>query len=301
MMDQNELKKWLASECPLTWSLLNKQAQKNLPSGLIEYIGTGTISKIEDGKHNVKKIEKYLIDLKRLCGLKAVGDTYRRDFSGVNSEKQLAELFCEIALCTSLGNLSSKLQLRPSTGKGTYSDALFNLHGFNIFAEAKRYDDPWPHIDKPGDDPQKLIPYSRSIVQKPLGTERHDSARPRSMELRSKLRDVHKQFQEGKLNILFVFHSSFAETIRYLTQTFFGDSNFFNNDQQFVLEPDGLFYLEEWQNISACCLARIYAGSDIIFPFIWKNPRALLQIPRPVLETLGRHNQDSAEFGERHT
>ena len=94
------------------------------------------------------KIERYLKDLKNLCGWEIVKDNYRRDFSGVNSGNQLAELFCEIALCASLGNLSDKIQLRPPTGKGTYSDCRFSLHGFDIYAEVKRYVDPWPHIEK---------------------------------------------------------------------------------------------------------------------------------------------------------
>ena len=80
-----------------------------------------------------------------------VSDKYRRDLSAVNSENQVAELFCEIALCASLANRAQKLELRPSTGKGTYSDCLFNLSGFDIYGEAKRYVDPWPHIERIGD------------------------------------------------------------------------------------------------------------------------------------------------------
>jgi hypothetical protein len=71
-----------------------------------------------------------------------------------------------------------------------------------------------------------------------------------------------------------------------LTQALLGDSNFFKSDGEFVLESEALFYLEEWRNISACCLARVNPDSNIIFPLTWKNPRALLEIPRPVLDTL---------------
>jgi hypothetical protein len=127
------------------------KAQTNLPMALIGYLGVGTPSEIETGRNNLATIERHLAGLKNLCGLKTVGDTYRRDLSGVDSESQLAELFCEIALCASLGDISGKLQLRPSTGKGTHSDCLFDLHNFDVFAEAKRYADPWPHIEKPGD------------------------------------------------------------------------------------------------------------------------------------------------------
>jgi len=286
MASQDELKKWIKSNSPLFWSFLKKKAQTNIPKGLIEYISSGTPSEIETGRDNLTTIEKYLTDLKNLCGLKTVGDTYRRDLSGVDSANRLAELFCEIALCASLGNLSGKLRLRPSTGKGTYSDCLFNLHGFDIFAEAKRYVDPWPYIEKLGDGVKEDVPYSRSITQRPSGEKPNDSARPRSMDLRSKLRDVHKQFLERRLNILFVFHCSLAETIRYLTQALFGDANFFKNEGEFVLKSDGLFYLEEWRNISACYLSRFNPESGVIFPFVWKNPRAQLEIPKSVLEAL---------------
>jgi hypothetical protein len=290
MASQDEPKKWFRSNCPLFWSFLNKKAQTNIPKGLIEYISSGTPSEIETGRDNLTIIEKYLTDLKNLCGLKTVGDTYRRDLSGVDSANRLAELSCEIALCASLGNLSGKLTLRPSTGKGTYSDCLFNPHGFDIFAEAKRYVDPWPYIEKLGDGVKEDVPCSRSITQRPSGEKPNDSARPRSMDLRSKLRDVHRQFPEESLNILFLFHYSPAGGLiypkRYITQALLGDSNFSKNEREFVLESDGLFYVEEWRNISACYLSRLNPGSGVIFPFVWKNPRAQLEIPKSVLEAL---------------
>ncbi len=86
--------------------------------------------------------------------------------------------------------------------------------------------------------------------------------------------------------ILFVFHRSLGETQKYLTQALFGDSNFFKKGNKFILEEGGLFSDEEWRNISACCLACVNPGSDVIFPFTWKNPRALLEMPKLVLKTL---------------
>ncbi len=203
MVRQDEFRKWIKTNCQLLWNLLNKKAQKNLPIGLVEYIGDGTTSEIEAGRNNVRIFERYLKDLQSQCGWKTVGDKYRRDFSGVDSVNQLAELFCEIALCASLGKLSGKIQLRPPTGEGTYSDCLFNLHGFDIYAEAKRYADPWPYIERIGCEPNENIPYSRSIAKSPSGEKPHDSARPRSMDIKSKLQDVHRQFPERSLNILF--------------------------------------------------------------------------------------------------
>lgn len=291
MVSQDEIRKWIRSYCPLFWSLLSERAQGSLPKGLVEYIDSGTQSEIEDGRNHLVAVENYLTDLKKLCGWRTVCDSYRRDFSGVDSEKRLAELFCEIALCTALGKLSNKLQLRPLTGKGTHSDCLFNLHGFDIYGEAKRYADPWPYIERANDRLNREVPYSRSISERPADEKPRDSARPRSMDLRSKLRDAHRQFPEGKLSILFVFHPSLGESDKsksYLTQALFGDSNFFNKGNNLVLEPGGLFSNEEWRNISACCLARINPESEVILPFIWKNPRAFLEISKPVFDALSR-------------
>jgi len=139
---------------------------------------------------------------------------------------------------------------------------------------------------KIGCAPTKNIPYSRLIDRNLSDKKLHNWARSRFIDLKSKLQAVHRQFPEEKLNILFIFHFSLGESMRYLTQALFGASNFFKNKGEFVLGSGGLFYLEEWRKISACCLARINPDLNVTFPFAWKNPRALLQIPKPVLDTL---------------
>ena len=300
MADQNELKTWIRSNCPLFWSLLNPKGETGLPPDLIEYIGVGSPSEIETGRNNLATIERDLTDLRNICGWKTVCDNYRRDLSGVASENQVAEIFCEIALCACVGKLSGGLQLHPPTGKGTYSDCLFNIHGFDIYGEAKRYADPWPHIEKPGDVLNAEVPYGRSIAKSPLGKKPNDTARPRSMDLRSKLRDVHRQFPEGTLNILFVCHPSLGEPKRYLTQAFFGDANFFNDEGSFILESNGLFYLNEWRNISACYLTSVIPETGVIFPSMWKNPRAQLDIPGSVLDAIENlHNQAVHQIADK--
>ena len=285
MGNQDHLRNWIITNCPLIWSLLNGRAQKRLPKGWVEYIDRGGQSERESGQRNVKVIENKLLELRRVCGSYSIEDIYRRDFSGVDSENQLAELFCEIGLCASIANLSSKIQLRPPTGKGTHSDVLFNLHGFPIYGEVKRYVDPWPPIEKMNGPINLKVPYSRSISARPLEEKPHNSARPRSMDLRSKLRDVYRQFPEKALNILFVFHTSqVGESERYLRQTLFGDSNFFDHRTKAVLDSDGLFFNEEWRSISLVCLVRFDSEAGMIFPSIWKNPRAILEMPLPVLQ-----------------
>ena len=106
------------------------------------------------------------------------------------------------------------------------------------------------------------------------------------MDLSSKLRDIHKQLPDGTFNILFVFHSSLGESKRYLTQALFGDSNFFETDSDLVLEDDGLFSLDDWRNISACCLCRVNPDSKVVFTFFWKNPRADIELPEAICKEL---------------
>ncbi len=286
-MNQGDLKVWLEDNCQMFWQMLNTKAKTRLPTGLVEYIGIGSQSEIDAGRDHILSIERQLNLLSNEFGWKNVSDKYRRDLSGLNSENQVAELFCEIALCASLAKHAQNIELRPSTGKGTYSDCLFNVKGLDIYGEAKRYVDPWPHIERIGDSKNdKKIPYKRSISKAPPVEKPNDSARPRSMDLRSKLSDVHKQFPDGTLNILFVFHPSFGESKRYFTQALFGDSNFFKMDSGFVLESDGLFSLDDWKNISACCLCRVNQDSKAGFIFFWKNPRADIELPEVVRKEL---------------
>jgi hypothetical protein len=273
MTDQKKRSAWIESNCPLLWSLLNTKAQRTLPGGLVEYIAVASPSLIELGRNNLVSLDWHLKKLNTLCGWKTVSDNYRRDLSGVHSADRVDELYFEIALCASVGRFSGKLKLHPPTGKGTYSDCCFYVNSFEIYGEVKRYLDPFPHIEKPGEVLSQKAPYTRSIAK-------------RAMDLGSKLRDVHKQFPEGTLNILFVFNCSLAELRQDLTQALFGKANFFNNEAKFILKPDGLFYLDEWRNISACSLASLNPEIGVIFPFMWKNPRAESKIPMPVLEAL---------------
>ena len=282
MTDQNELKAWIESNYPLFWSLLNRKAQRTLPKGLIEHIDVGSPPEIKIGRDNLIFFERWLAELKILCGWKTVSDNYRPALSGVDSEDQVAELFCEIVLCASVGRFSGKLQLHPPTEKRTHSDCLFNVNGVEIYGEVKRYIDPWPYIEKLDEVFNEKEPYTRSLAQRPSCEKPQHTARARSMDLRSKLQDVHRQFPQRSLNILFVFHSSITEkTQQYITQALFGDSNLWSTDDP-VLESDGLFSMNEWCNISAGYLAHVNRDSKIIYLLSWKNPRALTEIPREV-------------------
>jgi hypothetical protein len=65
-----------------------------------------------------------------------------------------------------------------------------------------------------------------------------------------------------------------------------GETNFFREEQDLVLEEDGLFTKDEWRNISACCLARAYPESKVIFPAILENPRAQNPVPADVIKKI---------------
>ena len=60
--------------------------------------------------------EKYINDLIRVCGIKTVADTYRRDLSSVSDENAFMNFLHEIVLCASLAMLTSDIKLRPNSG-----------------------------------------------------------------------------------------------------------------------------------------------------------------------------------------
>lgn len=286
-MIQDKLVEWLNTNCPLFWSFLNKKAQASLPKGIIDYIGTGSSDEIETGRSNFKIIEKYLSELVSFCGNQKVGDNYRRDLSGTSSEQTLAEIFCEIVLCAKVGSYSRALELHPETGKGTFSDCQFFVNGSEIFGEVKRYQDSWPYIVKETESKDQTIPFSRSIY-KSSSDEKTSSntARPRHMDIQSKLENVHRQLPNGTKNILFVFLPSLGQPKNYLVQALLGEVNFLRSENELALEPDGLFAKEEWKNISACCFARANHKSAVIFPVIIENPNADNSIPKDIVKYL---------------
>lgn len=282
MANEADCRAYLSANCPNVWSLLNQGARKCLPPGLVEYLSPPNAA---IGKSWLAVADKHIELLVGACGLRIVGDAYRRDLSGVATERQLAELLCEIMLCSEAAKLSSTVCLRPDSGKGTACDVSFQLSGVIVFGEAKRYEDNWPPTDE---EPAK--PIMRSLVKAPLGAKPQESARPRSMDLRSKLQNVPCQFPDGTLNLLFIFHSSLGESPEYIQQTLFGEHTVFLKSDQVALEEDGLFASEEWRAVSGCCLSKVLPGGELICPVIWENPRALVPIPTPVRAALDRLN-----------
>ena len=282
MANLEALGSWLQCECPTFWSLLNEKAQRRLPPGIVKYLEEGSAGERETGRHHLKIAEKLLWHLVNFCSITVVGDAYRRDLSGVATTNQLAEVLCEIALCVSLSKLSPALTLRPASGKGTSCDVSFQVAGFPVYGEAKRYEDNWLS----GHTPQG--PISRSIVKAPPDVNPQGSARPRSMDLYSKLQKVPGQFPDGTLNFLFLFHPSLAESKSYIQQALFGEGAFFMPQNDLCLSEDGLFATEEWRIVSGCCFSRIEPEGNLVCPVVWENPRAFVPIPVPVRMALDR-------------
>jgi len=286
-MNQDDPIGWLTSNCPVFISLLNQKAKINLPSGIIDYIGKGSEGEIKNGKINFLTVESFLSELINYSSEKEVGNSYRRDLSKVSTEKALSEIFCEIALCVKIGSYSGSIILHPKTGKGSHSDCKFFINGSEVYGEVKRYQDSWPHIVKIGEKDNSKIPFGRSIFKSEADNKPSAVARPRHMDIQSKLEDVHEQFPDDKRNILFVFLPSLGEPRDYLVQTLLGQNNFKREEKDFALEKDGLFAKKTWEIISACCLTRANLKSKkIFFPVVLKNPNANMPIEDEIIEKL---------------
>jgi hypothetical protein len=270
---------FLQFQTPTIWSLLNSKAQSTLPPGIADFIGAGEPEVIEEGKAGLVTAERHLDALISLCGKADVLASYRRDLSGISTTTQLAELLCEMTLCASLARLSShKPQLRPRSGRGTSCDVAIQLAGHTVYCEAKRYADPWPND-------QGIT--GRSIFKSLSDASPQEARRPRHMDLQSKLKGVPKQFPQGTINILFVFHPSRTPSASYIQQSLFGEATFFMEPTEVVLQEDGLFMNDDWRAVSACYLSRVrWPDGNLVCINSWHNPHASTPIPAAVQELL---------------
>lgn len=279
MEDQKDSQLWLQSERPTFWNLLSEKAKRRLAPGIIEFMKEDGEAKTKIGKHHLGIAEESLLQLIRCCGPSPISHAYRRDLSGTSTAKQLSEILCEISRSSELRKLSPKIRLRSPSGKGTFCDVFFKLAGFDVFGEAKRYEDNWPT--------EEAEHMKRSILKAKAGESTHGSARPRYMDLSSKLYSLPNQFPEGTLNILFLFHPSTAgEAVRYIRQALFGDHAFSDVGNP-DLHEDGLFAIQEWRSISGCCFSRIDpVNGSLNCIAVWKNPRATVLVPTQVNKAL---------------
>lgn len=261
--------RFLKKDCPHIWALLNQRARLTPPNGFTEFIyGDWAV----EGRRLLRLTDARVHNLIMRTSAKAVGDAFRRDISGVDSQDKLAELLCEMMLIDALGMISSTPPIfRPKTDTGTACDVRVAVDGNDLYGEAKRFADTWEGG-------------KRSIAKSPAGSAKPDADRPRSMDLYAKMKCVYKQFPKGTLNVLFLFHPSVWNTHTYIRQALFGDAS--SLDESVALSGDGLFALSEWQKISACVLCRVNCDGTISIGKIWRNLKAGVVLPDSVGERL---------------
>lgn len=263
--------RFLEKECPHIWAILNQRAKQRPPKGFKEFLSGKWAA---EGRVLLRQADLRIFGLIEKTSEQLVGDTYRRDISGVDSENRLAELLCEISLADALGAISSVAPiLRPKIETGTECDVKVVVAGWVLYGESKRLEDTW----KGG---------GRSIVKSPPESRPSDAARPRSMDLFSKLKDAHRQFPGNALTVLFLFHRSFGETSIYIRGALFGDVSAFDESTHPALYDDGLYALDEWQKISACAYSLVSHDGTLSIVKIWKNPRANVSLPDSICERL---------------
>ena len=106
------------------------------------------------------------------------------------------------------------------------------------------------------------------------------------MDLFSKLKEVHTQFPENTLNVVFLFHPSVWNSPVYIKQALFGDASGLDESTEISLYDDGLFALDEWQKIAACAYSRVNTDGTFRIVQIWTNPKANVFLPENVRERL---------------
>jgi hypothetical protein len=269
----DKVKAWIEKECQLFWQMLNHKARLNVPKGIMEFLNSGSDSEIENGMKKFSIIEKYLKILNQKNKIDEIADKYRRDFSNVKSEKQLSEIFSEIAVCATISIISTEFCLKPVTRKSKHSDFKSIIESYEVYGEIKRFE-----------DKKKFI--ARSILTKADNIAKQKTSIPRFVELFGKLEDVYKQLPLDSINIIFLFHFSFGETVKYVKQVLFGEANFFNKKENLALEPISLFSKNEWKNISAVCLCRLGENGLVEFYEIFINPNANKQLPDVIADKI---------------
>ena len=262
---------WLKEHCPIVFEMLNEKTKRKLPIGVLNFLDSGSNLEMEFGRYFFMLIEKYLILLISKTNKKYICDKYRRELSNVNSEEQLSQLFSEIAVCATISKASNRISLKPNTRGKKNCDFHAIIENFEVYGEVKRY------VDKSTIEARSI--FAHNDFEK-------KTKRPRYLELVSKLNDTYEQLPKDSINLILLFHSSTGETVRYLKQALFGESNFMKINDELILEPYSLFSKAEWENISAVCLCKLGENELVKFYEIFMNPKARNHLPDIVLEKI---------------
>ena len=260
---------FVKTHCPRIWALLNEKAKRSLPKGIEDFV-SGQWS--ADGRTQLQSADARVAALIAKTSEATVADAYRRDLSGVGSEQKLAELLCELTLVDAIAGVSdSQLVLRPATRNGKRCDAKVVLVGRDVYGEVKRLADAWEGG-------------VRSIAKTLHGPKPAHATRPRAMDLFSKLEKVPGQFPQTTVNILFLFHPSVWNSPVYIKQALFGDASGFDESPNPQVHNDGLFYLSEWRELTACAHSRVNEDGSLSIVQVWRNPNANAVLSEDVLQ-----------------
>lgn len=280
------------TQWPHLWSLLKTSSKRTLPAALRDYI-SGPEAAV--GEAHLNSLESSAAELVSILGYTEVAAAYRRDLSALTSEQQFAEFACELSICTALSRVAeaNSVRLRPAIpGQRKRPDIRAAFSRCEVFAEVKRYHDKGPgevfadlaelkrHNDLPG---RNRGENGRSIF---LRTGPSLPAKPRMMALVSKLEDVPDQLPNNAINILFLFHSSFGESQRYIQQALFGETTFFDVPGSVTIsDRAALFARTDWRKVSAVAFVS-YCNNALHCQELWQNPQASVAIPDTIHPTI---------------
>jgi hypothetical protein len=278
--------RWVQRQCPALWGILNTRAQIHLPPGIVEHLSRpGALA----GRANLKAVNRLVDKLVRRLGETSVAAAYRRDLSGIGSEDALRDLLCEISLGAELSVLTDQIVLRPKVG-GRRSDLRAKIGGHEVWAEVKRYEDRWLT--------RESLRLGRALTMRGYRHFGRTVLIPRSQELRQKLdASVPEQLPEDAIGVLFLFHSgSLGRDEQWIAGALFGDAyslgGLTDAKQGIGHKSNGLFVLQRWQRVSACCWVRIMPDTRRARLLrMWHNPLATRVLPSDVplaIEQIGR-------------
>jgi len=283
--------RWLQRHCPAIWGLLNTRARRCLPLGIAAYLSSpGALA----GRANLRAANLTVEEFAGRVGKTRVATAYGRDLSGIGSEDLLRDLLCEISLSADLAAVAEEVALRPQVA-GKRCDLRAKIGGHEIWAEVKRYEDRWFMRDNPR--------LGRALTMRGLRDAKRTAHIPRSEALRRKLNGtdgndgVPEQLPDNAMGLLFLFHSgSFGRDTEWIAVALFGDAYGLGGliDARYGLGHDsnGLFLLQRWQRVSACCWVRAsHETGRTHLLRVWHNPLALRPVPANViaaLEALGQ-------------
>lgn len=253
----------IESSFPCVWNLLNRKARERLPNGLKEYLAD---ENAEEGWNCLRQTEENLIELTEYISQENIGNAFRRDMSGVGDVNKVSELFCELATALSFAMSSSKpIELRPKNKNGKACDFSVTIRGSSLSVEVKRYGDKNEFERYP------------SVVRDEIAAEVND--KPRSMEIRSKLKTVPKQLPNIGLSMITVFHSSIGDSAKYIQKALFGDQTCSLDPAELIgdnctLYDDGLFSASDFKIVTcvaSCCINDVGIAK---VTRLWHNPNA---------------------------